>query len=118
MKSGADLITEAKQRITEVTARDVQERRQRGEAVVLLDVREPNETALGRAKGAVVIPRGTLEGSIEARVPRDQTVVIYCASGNRSALAADTLQQMGYEKVSSLKGGFRAWATEGGEVEG
>ena len=118
MKSGTDLVNEAKSRITEHSVADVRAMQQRGESPVLLDVREPNETALGRAKGAVVIPRGTLEGSIEARVPRDQTVVIYCASGNRSALAADTLQQMGYEKVSSLKGGFRAWATEGGEVEG
>jgi rhodanese-related sulfurtransferase len=66
----------------------------------------------------MVIPRGTLEGAVEARIPRDRPVVIYCASGNRSALAADTLHQMGYEKVSSLAGGFRAWATEGGEVEG
>ncbi len=118
MKSGADLINEAKTRIKEVSTGDVRAMQQRGEEPVLLDVREPNETALGRAKGAVVIPRGTLEGGIEARVPRDRTVVIYCASGNRSALAADTLQQMGYAQVSSLKGGFRAWATEGGEVEG
>ena len=118
MKTGADLITEAKGRIKEVTTDDVRAARQRGESPVLLDVREPNETGLGRAQGAVVIPRGMLESSIEARVPRDQPVVIYCASGNRSALAADTLQQMGYENVASLRGGFRAWATEGGEVEG
>jgi rhodanese-related sulfurtransferase len=118
MKTGADLVTEAKARIKEVTTADVRAAQQRGEAPVLLDVREPNETGLGRAKGAVVIPRGVLESSIEARVPRDRPVVIYCASGNRSALAADTMQQMGYENVASLKGGFRAWATEGGEVEG
>ena len=118
MKTGADLIAEAKSRIKEVTTADVRAMRERGDAPVLLDVREPNETALGRAKGALVIPRGTIEGAIEARVPRDQPIVIYCASGNRSALAADTLQQMGYENVASLRGGFRAWATEGGEVEG
>ena len=118
MKTGADLINEAKTRIKEVSTADVRQMQERGEQPVLLDVREPNETALGRAKGAVVIPRGTLEGAIEARVPRERPVVIYCASGNRSALAADTLQQMGYENVTSLRGGFRAWATEGGEVEG
>lgn len=118
MKTGADLINEAKSRVTELSAADVRAMQQRGESMVLLDVREPNETALGRAKGAVVIPRGTLEGTVEARVPRDASVVIYCASGNRSALAADTLQQMGYQRVASLAGGFRAWATEGGEVEG
>ena len=118
MKTGADLINEAKSRIKELSPADVRAMQARGEAPVLLDVREPNETALGRAKGAVVIPRGTLEGVIEARVPRDKTVVIYCASGNRSALAADTLAQMGYQNVSSLAGGYRAWASEGGEVEG
>src|SRR3712207_8090619 len=99
MKTGADLINEAKGRIREVSPSDVRAMQQRGEAPVLLDVREPNETALGRAKGAVVIPRGTLEGSVEARVPRDTPVVIYCASGNRSALAADTLQQIGRAHV-------------------
>lgn len=118
MKTGADLISEAKGRIREVTTADVRAAQGRGEAPVLLDVREPNETGLGRAKDAVVIPRGTLEGVVEARIPRDRPVVIYCASGNRSALAADTLQQMGYANVASLRGGFRAWATEGGEVEG
>jgi rhodanese-related sulfurtransferase len=118
MKTGADLVSEAKSRITEVSTADVRAMQARGESPLLLDVREPNETALGRAKGAMVIPRGTLEGAVEARIPRDRPVVIYCASGNRSALAADTLHQMGYEKVSSLAGGFRAWATEGGEVEG
>jgi rhodanese-related sulfurtransferase len=51
-------------------------------------------------------------------VPRGAEVVIYCASGNRSALAADTLRQMGYEKVSSLAGGFRGWAEAGGDVDG
>lgn len=118
MKTGADLVTEAKARIQEVTTADVHSAQQRGEEPVLLDVREPNETGLGRAKGAVVIPRGTLEGVVEGRIPRGRPVVIYCASGNRSALAADTLRQMGYENVTSLRGGFRAWATEGGEVEG
>ena len=118
MKTGADLIREAKGRIKEVSTDDVRAMQQRGEEPVLVDVREPNETALGRAKGALVIPRGTLEGVVEAQVPRDRPVVIYCASGNRSALAADTLQQMGYGNVASLAGGFRAWATGGGEVEG
>jgi rhodanese-related sulfurtransferase len=118
MKTGTDLINEAKGRIKEMTTADVRAMQERGEGPVLLDVREPNETALGRARGAVVIPRGTLEGSIEARVPRDKPVVIYCASGNRSALAADTLQQMGYRDVASLAGGYRAWAAGGGEVEG
>ena len=118
MKSGMDLINEAKQRITEVTPQQVRERKANGEAMVLLDVREPNEWNLGRVPGAIHIPRGTMETAIEARVPRDATVVIYCASGNRSALAADTLQQMGYRNVASMSGGFRDWAGTGGPVEG
>ena len=118
MKTGADLINEAKARIKEVSPADVRAMRERGETPVLIDVREPNETALGRARGALTIPRGTLEGVVEAQVPRERPVVIYCASGNRSALAADTLQQMGYANVASLAGGFRAWVGGGGEVEG
>ena len=118
MKSGADLITEAKQRITEVSPQQVRERIQRGDSVVLLDVREPNEWNMGRLPGAVHVPRGILETSIEARVPRTAQVIIYCAGGNRSALAADTLQQMGYGSVTSMSGGFKDWVGTGGPVEG
>jgi rhodanese-related sulfurtransferase len=118
MKSGMDLINDAKRRITEVTPQQVRERKANGEQMVLLDVREPNEWNLGRVPGAIHIPRGTMETAIEARVPRDATVVIYCASGNRSALAADTLAQMGYANVASMAGGFRDWAGTGGPVEG
>ena len=118
MKSGMQLIAEAKQRIREVTPQQVNERLSRGDKFVLLDVREPNEWNLGRVPGAVHIPRGIMETSIEARVPRDAEVVIYCAGGNRSALAADTLQEMGYTNVSSMSGGFKDWAGMGGPVEG
>ena len=84
----------------------------------MLDCREPNETNLGRIPGAVVIPRGTLETKIEAVVPRERALIIYCAGGNRSALAADTLQQMGYTNVASMAGGWGAWVAAGGAVEG
>jgi rhodanese-related sulfurtransferase len=117
MKTAADLIAEAKSRIPEVTADEVRERRARGDRFVLLDVREPNEWAMGRIPGAVHIPRGVMETTIESRVPREDEVVIYCASGNRSALAADVLQQMGYRKVSSMRGGIRGWSDMGGDVE-
>ena len=116
MKTAADLINEAKGRITETTADEVRERLGRGEAFTLLDVREPNEWAMGHIAGAVHIPRGVMESAIEQRVPREQEVVIYCASGNRAALAADVLQQMGYQTVSSMRGGIRGWADAGGEV--
>jgi rhodanese-related sulfurtransferase len=117
-KSGADLIAEAKSRIRESTVDQLKPRLGKPGAPMVLDVREPAETNLGRIPGALVIPRGTMETKIEAVVPRDAELVIYCASGNRSALAADTLQQMGYTNVSSLKGGWGAWASAGGDVEG
>lgn len=117
-KSGMDLINEAKQRIREVSPQEVQQMQRDGADVVYLDVREPNEWNLGRVPGAMHIPRGTLETKVEQMVPRDREVVIYCAGGNRSALAADTLQQMGYDKVSSMAGGWRDWVQSGGTVEG
>jgi rhodanese-related sulfurtransferase len=117
-KSGTDLINDAKTRIREVTPQQVREMLARGENAVYLDVREPNEWNLGHLPGAVHIPRGTLETKIEASIPRERKVVIYCAGGNRSALAADTLQQMGYRDVVSMSGGFTAWAQGGGDVEG
>ncbi len=116
-KSGMDLINDAKTRIDEVEASEVKTMVQSGTSAVLLDVREPNEWNLGHIPGAIHIPRGTLETKVEQMVPRDREVVIYCAGGNRSALAADTMQQMGYEKVSSMAGGWRAWTDVGGPVE-
>ena len=116
-KSGMDLIAEAKSRIRELSPAEARERTGRGD-VVFLDVREPNEWNLGHVPGALHIPRGTMETKVEQAIPRDREVVIYCATGNRSALAADTLQQMGYDRVSSLAGGWRDWVQSGGAVEG
>jgi rhodanese-related sulfurtransferase len=112
-----DLVSEAKTRVAQVSARESLPLKGDPQ-VVFLDCREPNEFALGRIPGAVFIPRGVLEQNIERAVPRERRVIIYCASGNRSALAADTLQQMGYANVASLAGGIRAWMEEGGEIEG
>ena len=117
-KSGADLIAEAKKRVQEISPREAIAERKAGRGAVFLDVREPNEWNLGHVPGAVHIPRGTLETTVEQRIPRDKRVVIYCAGGNRSALAADTLQQMGYTDVASVAEGFRGWVGSGGEVEG
>ena len=116
-KTGTDLVNEAKERIREVTPREVLAMQQQRAEVVYLDVREPNEWNLGRLPGAIHIPRGQLESNIEARVDREETIVIYCARGNRSALAADTLQQMGYENVSSMSEGFGGWIDVEGDVE-
>jgi rhodanese-related sulfurtransferase len=117
-KTATDLINEAKTRIREVSAADVAANLGKPGAPVLLDVREPNETNLGKIPGALVIPRGQMESKIEPLIPRDAKLVIYCAGGNRSALAADTLQQMGYSDVASMAGGWSAWMGTGGPVEG
>jgi len=117
MKTATDLIAAAKSRIHEVSPRQVQDMQRSGEPVTLLDVRDQQEVNLGRIPGAVHISRGTLETKVESQIPRDAHVVVYCASGNRSALAADTLREMGYSNVESLAGGFSAWAESGGEVE-
>jgi rhodanese-related sulfurtransferase len=116
MKTAAQLIAEAKARIREVTVADVQALQASGAAVALIDVREGNEWQMGHIPGAVHISRGTLEGAIEARVPREQQVVLYCASGNRSALAAVNLQEMGYANVSSMAGGIKGWVAAGGPL--
>ncbi|HEX3534520.1 MAG TPA: rhodanese-like domain-containing protein [Gemmatimonadaceae bacterium] len=117
-RTGEDLIEEAKRQIEEVTPEQVRDMQARGERVVYLDVREPNEWNLGRLPQAVHLPRGNLETKVEALIDRNQKVVIYCARGNRSALAALTMQQMGYEDVASMARGFQGWADINGEVEG
>lgn len=117
MKSGPDLIAEAKAKVRQVTPQDVMQMRARNEKVTLLDCRDLNEVNLGKIPGALHISRGNLETKVEAVVPRDANVVIYCASGNRSALAAVTMQEMGYERVASMETGFRGWAESGGDVE-
>ncbi|MEO6778326.1 MAG: rhodanese-like domain-containing protein [Gemmatimonadaceae bacterium] len=115
-KSGHDLVAEAKARVKEINAANAIVQHAKG-GTVFLDVREPNEWNLGHVPNAVHVPRGQLEGKIEALVPRDAKVIVYCARGSRSALAADTLQQMGYDQVESLEGGFGGWSEHGGDVE-
>ena len=114
MKTAQQLIAEAKAVITEVTAREVQDALARGDALELIDIREQNEWNLGHATPAQYIGRGVLESQIESKVPRDARVVLMCASGNRSALAARTLIEMGYTNVASMAGGFRDWVASGG----
>lgn len=117
MKSGADLINEAKARVRQLSAREALELRKSGD-VVFLDVRDQHEVNLGKIPGAIHISRGNLESKVDAAIPRDARVVVYCASGNRSALAADTMTTLGYSDVCSLAGGFRGWAEAGGDIDG
>lgn len=111
------MIAQAKAQIREVTPKQVQEMKDRGEPVTLLDCRDLQEVNLGKIPNAAHISRGNLETKVEAVIPRDANLVIYCASGNRSALAAVTLKEMGYQNVASMSGGFRGWVEAGGDVE-
>ena len=118
MKTAAELFAEARERITQVTPEEVRDALARGEDLALIDVREPNEWNLGHLPGAMHIPRGVLESGIERhQVPRERRVVLYCASGNRSALAVESLQAMGYATVASMSTGFRGWCEMGGDIE-
>ena len=115
MKTGIQLIDEAKGRVREVGPEAAI--RLIADGALPIDCREPNEWNLGHLPEALHIPRGILETTIEGTVPPLRPIVLYCASGNRSALAADTLQQMGYTDVGSLAGGIRAWAEAGGDID-
>ena len=117
MKTYHELLAEAKGRVQEMGVRDAMALRHTTGDAVFLDVRDPQEYNLGKIPGAVTISRGNLEKNVEGQVPREKTVVVYCANGNRSAFAADTLRTMGYDNVRSLREGFSGWVAEGGEVE-
>ena len=81
---------------------------------LFLDVREADEYAQGAVPGAMHLPRGFLELQVEGRVPdKDRKIVVYCAGGTRSALAAQALGQLGYSDVASMAGGFNKWKDEG-----
>jgi sulfur-carrier protein adenylyltransferase/sulfurtransferase len=106
-----ELIRRVKSGIREVS---VEEAKARAERAVLLDVREADEWSQGHVPGALFIPRGFLEQRIEEKVPdKSQPVITYCAGGTRSALAARTLDELGYRDVSSMAGGFGKWKEAG-----
>jgi rhodanese-related sulfurtransferase len=116
-KSYQQLVMEALQSIPEVAPAQLQSRIEDGEPIVLIDVREPDEFARGKIPGAHTIPRGVLEMQVDGRLPRESTVVLYCGGGGRSALAAKSLADMGFEKVENLQGGWQAWMNSGLPVE-
>jgi rhodanese-related sulfurtransferase len=116
-KSYSQLVAEALRTIPSVTPAALQSRLEAGERIVVIDVREADEFARGKIPGAYTIPRGVLEGQVDGRLPREATVVLYCAAGARSALAAKSLAEMGYDKVENLEGGFQSWAVAGLPVE-
>lgn len=118
MKRYADLLAAARLRVQEWMPWDLASRLAGANAPMVLDVREPAEFAQVHIPGSINIPRGVLEAACdwdyEDTVPsvaraRDSLIVVVCRSGNRSLLAADVMQSMGYAQVLSLKTGVRGW---------
>src|SRR5688572_5851332 len=121
MPTGAELIEQIKRHIDEVQPSEVNEElgaRSNGGGVALVDVREQHEYEERHIPGAIHVPRGHLESRIEQFVPdKSKRVVLYCASGNRSAFAARTLhEELGYENVASMAGGITLWKDRGYET--
>ena len=114
MASYRELLQQVKAEIDEVGAAEAQERSE----ALYVDVREQDEWDEGIVPRAIHIPRGQLESRIEGLVPdRSRELVVYCAGGSRSAFAAKSLSDLGYENVSSLAGGFTDWKRSGFPVE-
>jgi sulfur-carrier protein adenylyltransferase/sulfurtransferase len=94
-----------------MSVEELKERRDRGDDLVLLDVREPHETAISDLAGSIKIPLGTLPQSLD-RLTREDEIVVYCRVGGRSANAVQFLRQMGYGKAFNLTGGINRWAEQ------
>ena len=111
MATSKEILSAAKAEIREVQPEEVLSRIN---AATWLDVREADEYEQGAVPGALHLPRGFLEFQIEGRIPeKDREIVVYCAGGARSALAAKSLHELGYTDVVSLAGGFNRWKDEG-----
>ena len=114
MPSYRELLQQIRAEIAEVDAPGARELLDSIDPPLLVDVREQDEWNEGHLPGAVHIPRGNLESRIERAAPdRSGSIVLYCQSGNRSAFAAKTLEELGYENVVSLAGGFTDWKRNG-----
>jgi molybdopterin/thiamine biosynthesis adenylyltransferase/rhodanese-related sulfurtransferase len=121
MASGAEIIRRIREQIDEVDPREVHDAlaNGNGRGPLLIDVREQHEFEDSHIPGAVHVPRGYLESRIEGKAgDKSQPIVLYCQSGQRSALAAHTLKELlGYEDVASMNGGITLWKDRGFEVE-
>jgi len=125
MATAAEMVAEAKKRVENLDVDETARELEGGEAL-LVDIREPSERAQsGAIPGAIEAPRGMLEFWADPSSPYhrdefdpDRRIILHCASGGRSALAATTLQDLGYERVAHLDGGFKAWKEAGQPVEG
>src|SRR5712691_8687816 len=114
MPSYRELLQAAKAEIEEVDALRAQELLGSDAPPALVDVRERDEWEQGHIPGAVHVSRGHLESKIEQAAPdRSRPVLLYCSAGNRSAFAAKTLAELGYERAISLAGGYTDWQRSG-----
>jgi rhodanese-related sulfurtransferase len=112
------IVDDAKLRVRETSVDAVKARLDAGEKFVLVDVREDREFAADHIPGSVHLGRGIIERDIEGKYPDLHTeLVLYCGGGFRSALAADSLQKMGYTNVTSMDGGIRDWRERGYPLE-
>jgi rhodanese-related sulfurtransferase len=120
-----DFVKEAKAQITEINADELLKMQEDDSDMLIVDVREPGEFIHGHIKHAMLVPRGVLEAAADAAFPKsneilraahDRILVVYCATGGRSAMAAKTLQEMGFNQVMSLDGGFTGWESGGHPV--
>lgn len=126
---GKALVDVLRVQVNEVDCETVYQRLQSSEPLLFIDIREAKETALGYATSSQLIPRGVLEMQLSGlplyqslinELPSAVQLPIYliCRSGARSVLAAASLQQMGYQKVYSVTGGFMAWKAQGFSIQG
>src|SRR2546421_12068121 len=113
-----NIVEDAKKRVRETTVDEVKAQMERGDKILLIDVREESEFAKDHLPGAMHLGKGVIERDIEQRVPdTNAPLVLYCGGGFRSALAADNLQKMGYTNVMSMDGGIRDWRGKGLPLE-
>jgi len=114
MSDFKEILDQAKRQIKEVSVQDVREKLNPDNGFTLLDVREGDEWEQGHLDQAIFLPRGFLEQKADKLLPnKNQPIVVYCAGGTRSALAAKTLQDLGYADVYSMRGGFNDWKNNG-----
>ncbi len=125
-KTLMDFVGEARAQVDHINADQLQEMVESKSDLLLLDIREESEFAAGHIPDAYLVPRGILEGAADLNYPkrdavlcqaRQRPIVVYCATGGRSAMAAHTLKQMGFEEVYNLAGGIENWEADDNPIK-
>jgi len=120
-KSLMDFVKASKSQINEISIDDFLDMIEEEENLMVLDIREESEYAAGHIENAVLVPRGTIEGAADPNyknrnaelcIAHERPIVLYCATGGRSAMATYTLQEMGFSQVYNLLGGYELWQAE------